>query len=213
MTYPTDGLTFNTLRNANINRIPQFKNKHGGLAHSTDDGSDWVPSQWVQALIGELGEYSNERKKFERGDLTFDEFKEKAAKELADVQIYLDILAMRCLDDPYIGYVDPTGVDLGKATISKFNEVSNRIGVNVKIRDDGSDLLYKNVKYDYFEKENRSITPTEIIYATVMPPIGLMRGVQGLNEAPLATPVTTSLPEKLELRLETNEEERERLAN
>lgn len=186
-------LTFETLRLANINRLPQFKNKHGGLAHSTEDGSDWSPSQWLQAVVGELGEYANERKKFERGDLTLAEFKEKAGKELADVQTYLDILARRCLDDPSIGYVDPNGIDLGRATIAKFNEVSERVGSSVFIYPDGqgwgygkTDDKFGNDKVDVVEKfnwdqppplaqmllakENRAISPTHTLYATVLPP-------------------------------------------
>jgi len=142
MGYMTNGLSFNVLREANKRRLPQFKNKHGGLAHSKTDGSDWSPAQWLQAVIGELGEYANERKKFERGDLTLPEFAEKARKELADVQIYLDILARRCLDyaeDIGPARVHPDGVDLGRATIDKFNEVSVRVGSEVRIRDDGSD--------------------------------------------------------------------------
>lgn len=114
-------LTFDALRAANTARLPLFRNRHGHLAHSQPDGSDWSPAQWLQAVLGELGEYANLRKKFERGDLTDSEFFVEAAKELADVQTYLDILAMQL------------GVDLGEATIDKFNEVSDRIGVSVKL--------------------------------------------------------------------------------
>lgn len=115
------GLTFNTLRAGNIARIPTYKNKHGQRANTMDDGSDWSPAQWLQATIGELGEYANVRKKYERGDLNEAEFKAKAASELADVQVYLDILAFR-LD-----------IDLGQATIEKFNEVSVRVGSPIRI--------------------------------------------------------------------------------
>lgn len=121
MGYLTDGLTFNVLRGANKARLPQFKNKHGQPAHSEADGSDWTPAQWLQAVLGELGEYANIRKKFERGDLSEGEFKDAAAKELADVQTYLDILAYRL------------GIDLGQATTDKFNEVSERVGSTVRI--------------------------------------------------------------------------------
>lgn len=121
MGYMTDGLTFNTLRGGNLARLPQFKNKHGVLAHSQADGSDWSPAQWLQAVVGELGEYANMRKKFERGDLSEAEFQVEAAKELADVQIYLDILAYR------------VGVNLGQATMDKFNEVSERVGSTIWI--------------------------------------------------------------------------------
>lgn len=141
MGYGTDGLTFNTLRQADINRLPTFKNSQGGRAHKKDDGSDWNPAQWLQALVGEVGEFANLRKKFERGDITFEQYKVEAAKELADVQIYLDLLALRCLD--HGDYVDPHGVNLGKATIDKFNEVSVRVGSEVFIRDDGSDWQYR----------------------------------------------------------------------
>lgn len=135
MGYNTDGLTFNTLRGANVARLPQFKNKHGVAAHSKPDGSDWTPAQWLQAVIGELGEYANIRKKYERGDLTFEEFRREAAKELADVQTYLDILALRCLDRDDIAH--PTGIDLGRATMDKFNEVSARVGSSIRIGTDG----------------------------------------------------------------------------
>jgi NTP pyrophosphatase (non-canonical NTP hydrolase) len=115
-------LTLDLLRRANLARLPRFKNKHGELAHSKSDGSDWSPAQWLQAVVGELGEYANVRKKFERGDLTATEFKELAGKELADVMIYFDILAFQL------------GIDLGTAVVSKFNEVSDRVGVDIKIK-------------------------------------------------------------------------------
>lgn len=84
-------------------------------------------SQWLQAVVGELGEYANIRKKFERGDLDEEEFKFYAAKELADVQIYFSILAFQL------------NIDLGQATVDKFNEVSRRINCKVKIAADGID--------------------------------------------------------------------------
>ncbi len=131
MTFHSNGLSFNTLRDANMQRLPRFKNKHGELAHAKPDGSDWSPAQWLQAVIGELGEYANIRKKFERGDLTAEEFAVEAAKELADVQIYLDILALRALDQP--GQPHPDGINLGEATRAKFNEVSKRISCPIYI--------------------------------------------------------------------------------
>lgn len=121
-------LNFDTLRRANIARLPQFKNKKGNPAHSEPDGSDWSPAQWLQAAMGELGEYANFRKKYERGDISLEEFNAEAGKELADVQIYLDILAFQL------------GVDLGQAVINKFNEVSTRVGASVYINPDGQSL-------------------------------------------------------------------------
>jgi len=65
MGYMTDGLTFRTLRNGNVKRLPLFKRKDGKPAHIKSDGSDWSPASWLQAIIGELGEYANLRKKVE----------------------------------------------------------------------------------------------------------------------------------------------------
>ena len=121
MGYMTNGLSFNTLREANKARLPTFKNAQGELAHSEQDGSDWSLSQWSNAVLGELGEAANLIKKIERGDFTLDETREELAKEFADVMTYLDLLAMRA------------GVDLGRATIDKFNEVSDRVGSPVKL--------------------------------------------------------------------------------
>lgn len=124
MGYNTDGLSFNTLRAANMARLPQFKNSKGEPAHAEPDGSDWSPAQWLQAMVGEVGEFANLRKKFERGDITEAEFQESAKKEIADIQIYLDLLAFR-LD-----------INLGEAVKAKFNEVSKRVGSTVYIGDD-----------------------------------------------------------------------------
>lgn len=125
-------LSLETLRNANIARLPQFKNCHGEPAHSKPDGSDWTPADWLQALIGEIGEYANIRKKYMRGDITFGEYVKLASKELADVQTYLDLLALRALDSKD-GIAHPHGIDLARATREKFNEVSNRVGAAVFI--------------------------------------------------------------------------------
>lgn len=92
------GLNLDALRAANAARLPHFKNSQGGLAHDKADGSDWSPAQWLQALIGELGEWAEVRVAYEAGLITQQEFEEKSAKELADVQTYLDILARRSLD-------------------------------------------------------------------------------------------------------------------
>ncbi len=124
MGYMTNGLSFNTLREANKKRLPQFKNKKGKRAHSKRDGSDWTPAQWLQAVTGELGEYANIRKKFERGDMDEKEFKALATEELADIVTYLDILAFQLK------------IELGQAVKEKFNKVSERVGSNIYIGDD-----------------------------------------------------------------------------
>ena len=128
MGYMTDGLTLNVLREANIRRLPQFKNAKGEIAHDKEDGSDWSLNDWLTAVTGELGEAANVLKKIRRGDFTVNQARPELADEFADVLTYLDILAKQC------------GVDLAKATIDKFNRVSDRIGSNVFIRSDGSDF-------------------------------------------------------------------------
>lgn len=116
-----EGLTFAALRAANTARLPQFKNALGNRAHSKADGSDWSPAQWLQAVVGELGEYANLRKKFERGDIDEATFFAEAEDELADVQTYLDLLSFQL------------HIDLGAATASKFNRVSERVGSDVRL--------------------------------------------------------------------------------
>lgn len=114
-----ESLSFDMLRVGNTQRVGVFKNKHGELAHKERDGSDWSPAQWLQAIVGELGEYANLRKKHERGDISSDEFVAEARKELADVAIYLDLLAFQL------------HIDLGEAVRDKFNEVSKRVGAEI----------------------------------------------------------------------------------
>jgi NTP pyrophosphatase (non-canonical NTP hydrolase) len=120
-------LTFSTLRLANITRLPLFKNSKGVIAHQKSDGSDWSLLEYAGALAGEVGELANMLKKVRRGDTTLAEVREAVAKEIADCQIYLDILAMQA------------GVELGGATVQKFNETSRKTGVGVFITCDDPD--------------------------------------------------------------------------
>ena len=128
MGYMTDGLTFNTLRSANLKRLPMFRDAKGRTCHAQPDGSDWSPAQWLQAVTGELGEYANLRKKVERGDFTLEEARPMLADELADVVIYLDILASQL------------GVNLGEAVMSKWNRTSEKVGAPIYI--DAEDWHY-----------------------------------------------------------------------
>lgn len=134
-------LTFDELRKANITRLPQFKNGKGEPAHSEPDGSDWLLSGWSNAVEGEhgevgealidfmlyakiqvfLGRAANDIKKIERGDTTLELKRQTLADEFADVQTYLDILAFRC------------GIDLGEATVKKWNAVSAKVGSPLRI--------------------------------------------------------------------------------
>ena len=125
MGYSTDGLTFNTLREGNRARLPGFRNARGEIVHKKPDGSDWSLSQWMNALTGEVGEAANIIKKIERGDFSLDEAREILSYEFADIVTYLDILAANA------------GVDLGRATMEKFNLVSERVGSRVWLDADG----------------------------------------------------------------------------
>lgn len=207
-----NNLSFATLREANAARLPLFKNSRGETAHSREDGSDWSPAQWLQAMFGELGELALLRLQYDSGDIGMHEYRDKVRKELADVQTYLDLAARRMLDevdrdtlrekgpspamelvqviawlgsyanerkkfergdhdrDTFISHrenlsngvydalaslladdnaafirphpsdlvvvVSPFGVDLGRATEEKFNEVSKRVGCDVVIFND-----------------------------------------------------------------------------
>lgn len=111
MGYMTNGLTFNDLRQANIARLERTE--------KFAKCRTWTRAQWLQALVGELGELANYLKKIDRGDYTLQEKHDDVKKELADCQIYLDLLAHVC------------DVNLGDATIDKFNEVSRRVSADV----------------------------------------------------------------------------------
>jgi NTP pyrophosphatase (non-canonical NTP hydrolase) len=146
-------LTFDVLREANTRRLPLFKNRKGEPAHSEPDGSDWLFSAWANAAAGEFGEVaealldfmiftkvahhlgkgSDLIKKIERGDVTVEEKRDALADELADVVTYLDILAMRA------------GINLGEATIRKWNVVSERVDCPLRI-DSGLKRGWINLK-------------------------------------------------------------------
>ena len=116
---PKNSVTFEQLRVANAERTTHFKNNLGELS----DCSDWTLSDWMTAFAGEAGEACDEAKKIRRGDYKNDPALGKAnlLKELADTVVYADHVAR------YLGF------PLGIAIREKFNEVSNRIGSNVKI--------------------------------------------------------------------------------
>lgn len=111
------GLNLDTLRTANLERLPRFKNGKGNPAHTSPDGSDWSLAEWSNAVLGELGEAANIIKKITRGDYALEDVRGELGKEFADVLIYLDILAYQA------------GIDLGNATIEKWNETCRKVGV------------------------------------------------------------------------------------
>lgn len=102
------------LRAANLARLPLFKNCHGDPAHSEPDGSDWSPAQWLQAFTGELGELAEA---IMVGTFTALEH------ELADCQIYLDLLLYRILPE------DSKDLTLHDLCTSRFHSVTSEGGV------------------------------------------------------------------------------------
>lgn len=98
-------LTFATLREVNVLRC-----KEGFRKNPTD----WSSAQWACAAGGEMGELQNLIKKEFRGDC-IDNLDREIGKEIADVVIYLDLLAAS------------RGLDLEQLVREKFNEVSLRV--------------------------------------------------------------------------------------
>jgi len=111
-----DALTFRVLRGSNLARCPLFKNAKGEIKHS---GRDWSLNDWYTATSGELGEAGNILKKIRRGDMTLHEAKPMLARELADVVIYLDLLAAEA------------GIDLDQAVLETFNAKSAQLELDL----------------------------------------------------------------------------------
>lgn len=89
--------------------------------------SDWQLPVWGNAMAGEAGEACNIMKKMHRGD--FSELSEEAqegaklmlAEELADIIIYIDLIAKK------------ENINLEKAIVNKFNKVSDEHGCDIKL--------------------------------------------------------------------------------
>lgn len=105
-----EALRFSDLRAANMARRKSFP-----------ISDDWTLNDWMTALAGEVGEAANILKKIRREDFALDDARDALSDELADVQVYLDQLALAA------------GIDLGASTVRKFNEVSVRVGSSVRL--------------------------------------------------------------------------------
>lgn len=100
--------TFQTLRNRNVDRCEDVFGKL----------YDWSPTDWACAMAGECGEACNLIKKLRRGEeISVTDIGE----ELADVVIYVDLLAARL------------GINLNDAVVAKFNKVSAKRGSEIKL--------------------------------------------------------------------------------
>lgn len=116
-------LTFAELRETSLKRCERWH--PGGLA-------EWSLSDWFTATTGELGEAANVAKKLNRvrdgmegNSESPDQLRAMLADEIADVAIYLDILAAS------------EGIDLAAAIAAKFNKTSAKVGFPEKLREVG----------------------------------------------------------------------------
>ena len=109
------GVTFESLRNANVQReITAYKYR---LCRN------WTLSDWTNAMAGEAGEACNLTKKISLSDdeIAIQRFRADLSKEIADIVIYADLLAHKL------------GKNLPEIIQEKFNEVSERIGSNIRL--------------------------------------------------------------------------------
>ncbi|MEY4942624.1 MAG: hypothetical protein RL254_805 [Planctomycetota bacterium] len=116
-------ITFSDLRAANLSRCAKWH--PGGL-------NEWSLSDWFTATMGELGEAANIGKKLNRirdgmaGNKPGEDeayLRSELADEIADVAIYLDILAAS------------EGINLAAAIASKFNKTSIKVGFSERLRE------------------------------------------------------------------------------
>lgn len=126
-------LSFADLRRKNVARCESPT----GFRHPL---KSWSPAEWGNATGGELGEAAeiftllvaatgraqNISKKILRfrdnvADTTIEQLQKELAKEMGDVQVYLDLWAASA------------GIDLAVATIEVFNTKSVQIGCDIKL--------------------------------------------------------------------------------
>jgi NTP pyrophosphatase (non-canonical NTP hydrolase) len=111
----TKHLTFAEVTAANRGRCERW---HPGFPKD----EDWSLADWSNAMCGEAGEAANVVKKIRRYECGLrgpldghvDELRAKLAHELADIFLYLDLLATKA------------DIDLPAAIVEKFNLVSER---------------------------------------------------------------------------------------
>lgn len=99
-----------------------------GFNHHLDS---WSTSDWMTAVMGELGEAANVVKKLNRcrdgipGNAVPEvELKEQLRKELGDVFVYLDLLAQSL------------GFNIGDAAVEVFNAKSEQLNCPIKITEE-----------------------------------------------------------------------------
>ncbi len=109
---------------AHVSAVNRSRCEHWHPGFPEPDASGWSGADWSNAMCGEAGEAANVVKKLRRaeagmrGVLDGDEaeLRSKLADEVADVYLYLDLLATYY------------GIDVPAAIVSKFNRVSELQG-------------------------------------------------------------------------------------
>jgi NTP pyrophosphatase (non-canonical NTP hydrolase) len=114
-------LTFGQFSQANRDRCESRE----GFNHPL---SGWSESDWMTALMGEVGEAANIVKKLNRvrdgipgNKLSEPELRDALRKELGDVFVYLDLMAQYC------------GFNIADAAVEVFNAKSRQIGYPFEI--------------------------------------------------------------------------------
>lgn len=101
-----------------LNQLTAANRIRNANASAYNQCQDWSLADWSNAIAGETGEMCNLIKKIRRGD-NIDV--QDVGRELADIVIYADLLA------------DQLGLSLANCVQQKFNEVSDRIGSDIKL--------------------------------------------------------------------------------
>lgn len=114
-------LTFKQFSDINVRRCES----PDGFNHKLNS---WSLSDWMTATVGELGEAANVAKKLNRvrdgipgNKLTEAELRDMLRREIADVFIYLDLMARS------------QNIDLEEAVRETFNKKSRELGCPVEI--------------------------------------------------------------------------------
>lgn len=114
-------MTFREFSAANLERCKSQQ----GFNHPIEG---WSTSDWMTALVGEVGEAANVIKKLNRyrdgipgNKVSEAELRDQLRKELGDVFVYLDLLAQSC------------GFMIADAAAEVFNAKSAEIGYPVKL--------------------------------------------------------------------------------
>jgi NTP pyrophosphatase (non-canonical NTP hydrolase) len=115
-----------------VSKVNKARQVHWHKGDAADDG--WTLSDWSNAVAGETGEVCNAVKKYRRVQTqvkniseegrqinNLDDLKAKVGEEIADVYIYLDLLAQEL------------GLNIEEEIVKKFNATSDKYGFPDKL--------------------------------------------------------------------------------